>query len=221
MTSQSTVGLNLLISDKRDPERDALAETFARRGGTVHRIGRFWDPPEFDPATVRVYGADSFCLVLQQKLGFALCSPVDDLLLQVPPRFLQRQLAKRSLSEARSSSFPAFIKPITPKQFRGAVYKSADEFTQECRGLPLNTAVFVAEPVTLTAEVRSFVLDGRVLAAALYEGTAKPSNAIEFVAELVTAITLNPLDADYSLRSGPPLPSCWLCNKFPHTLRDQ
>jgi hypothetical protein len=118
---------------------------------------------------VRVYGADSFCLVLQQKLGFALCSPADDLLLQVPPRFLQRQLAKRTLKEARSVAFPIFIKPVTPKQFRGAVYKSADELTQECRGLAPNTAVFATERVTLTAEVRSFVLDGRVLDAALSE----------------------------------------------------
>jgi hypothetical protein len=60
MTSESKAGLHLLISDKPDPERDALADVFARRGGTVHRIGRFWDPPAFDPATMRVYGADSF-----------------------------------------------------------------------------------------------------------------------------------------------------------------
>jgi ATP-grasp domain, R2K clade family 2 len=185
-----TTGLNLLISDKPDPEWGALAEAFACRGGVVHRIGRFWDPPAFDPATVRVYGADSFCLVLQQKLGFALCSPADDLLLQVPPQFLRRQLAKRSLSEAQSSAFPVFIKPVTPKQFRGAVYKSADELTQECRGLPPDTAVFIAEPVTLTAEVRSFVLDSRVLDAALYEGSAKISDAIKFIAELAAAMTL-------------------------------
>lgn len=187
---QSTAGLNLLITDKPDIERDALADVFARRGGVVHRIGRFWDPPVFAPATVRVYGADSFCLVLQQKLGFALCSPADDLLLQVPPRFLQRQVAKRTLSEAQSLPFPTFIKPVTPKQFRGAVYKSANELTQECRGLPPDTAVFVAEPVTLTAEVRSFVLDGRVLDAALYEGTAQIGDAIKFVAELVAAMKL-------------------------------
>src|SRR5215216_1084447 len=94
MMNQRTAGLNLLISDKPDVERNTLADAFARRGGMVDRIGRFWDPPAFDLSTVRVYGADSFCLVLQQKLGFALCSPADDLLLQVPPRFLQRQLAK-------------------------------------------------------------------------------------------------------------------------------
>jgi len=186
----STAGLNLLISDKPDPERDALADVFARGGGPVHRIGRFWDPPALDPATVRVYGADSFCLVLQQKLGFGLCSPADDLLLQVPPRFLQRQLKKCTLRTARSLPFPIFVKPITPKQFRGAVYRSEDELTQECRGLPPDTSVFVAEPVTLTAEVRSFVLGGHVLDAAVYEGMSKTTDAITFVTELAGAITL-------------------------------
>ena len=95
-TAMNTTGLNLLISDKPDVERNALADAFAKCGGTVHRLGRFWEPPALDPATVRVYGADSFCLVLQQKLGFALCSPDDDLLLRMPARFLQRRLAELS-----------------------------------------------------------------------------------------------------------------------------
>lgn len=84
MTSQTTAGLDLLISDKPDPERDVLAEAFAAGGGEVHRLSRCWDPLTLDAATatVRVYGADSFCLVLQQKLGFDLCSPTDDLLRQ-------------------------------------------------------------------------------------------------------------------------------------------
>lgn len=189
MTTSTTGGLNLLISDKPDVERDALADAFARRGGEVHRLGRFWDPPALAPATVRVYGADSFCLVLQQKLGFALCSPADGLLLQLPPRFLQRRLARRPLAEAQTL-LPAFVKPVTPKQFRGTVYATAAELADECRGLPPDTSVFVAEPVTLTGEVRAFVLDGRVLDAATYEGAAEVADAIAFVTELATAVTL-------------------------------
>jgi hypothetical protein len=38
---ETTVGLNLLISDKPDSERDALADAFERGGGAVHRLGRF------------------------------------------------------------------------------------------------------------------------------------------------------------------------------------
>lgn len=188
--SHTTAGLNLLIADKADPERDALAEAFAKGGGVVHRLGRFWEPPTFDPVTVRVYGADSFCLVLQQKLGFALCSPDDDLLLSVPSRCLQRRLEKRSLAEAQSLPFPAFIKPVTPKQFRGTVYGSADELANECRGLTPGTEVFVSEVVQIAAEVRSFVLDGRVLDASVYEGSAAKAEAITFIHELAHAMPL-------------------------------
>jgi hypothetical protein len=188
--SFKTVGLHLLISDKADSERDALADAFARGGGTVHRLGRFWEPPALDPATVRVYGADSFCLVLQQKLGFALCSPADDLLLRVPSRFLQRRLDKRSLADAQSLPFPAFIKPVTPKQFRGTVYRSAEELANECRGLLPETAVFVSEVVQITTEVRSFVLDGRVLDASVYEGSAAKPEAIAFIHEVAQAVPL-------------------------------
>jgi hypothetical protein len=189
MTAPSTTGLNLLISDKPDIERDALAEVFAQRGGEVHRLGRFWDPPMFAPATVRVYGADSFCLVLQQKLGFDLCSPADDLLLEVPPLFLRRELAQRTLADAMTS-LPAFVKPVTPKQFRGAIYTSPADLATECRGLPEDTAVFLAEIVTLLAELRSFVLDGRVLDAAVYEGETAIGDAIAFIHELAQTIAL-------------------------------
>jgi len=188
--TMDTIGLNLLISDKPDAERDALAETFTRHGGVVHRIGRFWDPPAFDPASVRVYGADSFCLVLQQKLGFALCSPDDELLLRVPFKLLQRRIVRHTLGEISSLSFPAFIKPITPKQFRGAVYPSADALVNECHGLTPNTAIFVAEPVSFIAEVRSFVLDGCVFDAAAYEGTANLVDAVKFISTLAQAMPL-------------------------------
>jgi hypothetical protein len=155
----------------------------------VHRLGRFWDPPVFEPTTVRVYGADSFCLVLQQKLGFGLCSPADDLILRIPPRFLQRKLEQRTLAEA-PGLLPSFIKPVVPKQFRAAVYRSGDALAEECRGLPPETPIIVSEIVTLACEVRSFVLDGRVLDAAVYEGSANVTDATAFVAELAKTLPM-------------------------------
>ena len=97
-----TTGLKLLIPDKADVEREAVARSFECCGGVVHRIGRFWDPPSFEPSTVRVYGADAFCLVLQQKLGLTLCSPSDDLLLQVPAKFLNRHVTCHMLGQVLS-----------------------------------------------------------------------------------------------------------------------
>lgn len=185
-----TTGLNLLISDKPDVERDSVAESFARHGGTVYRIGRFWEPPVLDPSSVRVYRADSFCLVLQQKLGFGLCSPDDELLLHVPSAFLKRQIRRQPLGDIAAIAFPSFVKPVVPKQFRGAVYQSSVDLTAECRGLPGDTAVFVSEPVGFTAEARTFVKDGRVLDSAVYEGGEKAADAETFVAALTRAMSL-------------------------------
>jgi hypothetical protein len=186
----NTTGLNLLISDKPDVERDAVAGAFEASGGVVHRIARFWDPPRFEPSTVRVYGADSFCLVLQQKLGFALCSPADELILSVPSQFWNRHTEHCTLAEVPSLTFPMFVKPFTPKQFRGAVYEASEAVAKECRGLPAETRVFVSEPVTFTAEVRTFVLDGIVLDAGVYEGTFEVNGAVEFVAALTQSMPL-------------------------------
>jgi hypothetical protein len=186
----NTTGLNLVISDKADVERDTVARAFENHGGIVHRIGRFWDPPPFEPATVRVYGAVSFCLVLQQKLGLTLCSPGDELIFSVPGRFLNRRIARRTLAEIPAMSFPAFVKPVAPKLFRAAVYQAHEEITTECRGLSAETAVLVSEPVTFTAEVRAFVLDRAVLDAGVYEGTCEVAAAAEFVAALTESISL-------------------------------
>jgi hypothetical protein len=185
-----TTGLNLLISDKPDLERDSVAEAFARRGGAVHRIGRFWDPPVFDPPTVRLYGADLFCLVLQQKLGLSLCSPDDKLLLRVPSDYLKRPITHHALEQSSEITFPSFVKPVVPKQFRGAVYESSAELVAECHGLLPDTEMFVSDPVAFSAEARTFVIDGHVLDAAVYEGQGEASGAETFVTALTHAMSL-------------------------------
>lgn len=185
-----TTGLNLLIPDKPDVERDAVARAFESGGGAVHRIARFWDPPPFEPSTVRVYGADAFCLVLQQKLALTLCSPSDELILQVPAKFLNRQITRYTLDEMLSVGFPLFVKPVTPKQFRGAVYESNDALAAECRGLSASTAVFASEPVSFAAEARTFVMDGLVLDAAIYEGKSEAGGAGQFVEALTHSMSL-------------------------------
>ena len=82
--------LILVISDKPDIERDAVADVWSAAGGDVLRLGRFWDPPALDPQRVRLYGSDSYCQVLAQKLGLALVSPPDDWLLQLAPAVTKR-----------------------------------------------------------------------------------------------------------------------------------
>ena len=89
-----------------------------------------------------------------------------------------------------SGTFPSFIKPATPKQFRGAVYESSDALAAECLGLQPDTAVFVSEPVTFAAEARTFVMDGLVLDAAVYEGESEAVGAEKFVEALTRSMPL-------------------------------
>jgi hypothetical protein len=70
--------LLLLIPEKLDTERNAVAEVWQAQGGEVLRLGRFWDPPEINRSRVRLYGNDTFCLILAQKLQLELLSPSDD-----------------------------------------------------------------------------------------------------------------------------------------------
>jgi len=108
----------------------------------------------------------------------------------VPEPFLKRRLAKQTLAEAQIGPLPAFLKPVVPKQFRSAVYHSADELSEECRGLPADTAIMVSEIVKLTAEVRCFVLNNQILDAAVYEGAADRAEAIRFANEVTKAVLL-------------------------------
>jgi hypothetical protein len=183
-------GLTLLIPDKADPERDAVALAWEAGGGTVLRLGRFWSPPEVDPARVRLYGHDTFCLVLAQKLGLTLVSPPDDLLLRVEPAWLRREVHGATLAQAAGEPFPRFIKPLVPKVFRAGVWPGPEALAEECRGLAPDTPVLSSEVVSVGAEARGWVLDGRVRTCALYEGEGDPAEAAAFLASVAAGAPL-------------------------------
>ncbi|MFP2910301.1 ATP-grasp domain-containing protein [Pyxidicoccus sp. 3LFB2] len=183
-------GLTLLIPDKADPERDVVAREWEARGGTVLRLGRFWSPPDVDPARVRLYGNDTFCLVLAQKLGLTLVSPPDDLLLKVDPAWVKREVRGATLEQVAAEPFPRFIKPLVPKVFRAAVWPGPEALAEECRGLTPDTPVLSSEVVSLRAEARGWVLDGQVRTCAVYEGEGSVTEARDFLATVARASVL-------------------------------
>ncbi len=179
-----TRGLTLVITDKPDVERDAVADAWTAAGGEVLRLGRFWDPPALDPKRVRVYGADSYCQVLAQKLGLVLVSPPDDLLLHLAPALTKRALRGATLADAETLTFPTFIKTFVPKLIRSRVYESAADLAAEAHGLEADTALLVSEIVAFVAEARSWLLGDEVLSIACYEGDVDLALARELAAEI-------------------------------------
>ena len=172
--------LTLMIPDKADDERDRVAGVWREHGGDVIRLDRFWEPPAITPAAVRLYGNDTFCLVVAEVLRLELVSPPDDLLLRIAPRWLGREVEACALGDAGRLRFPRFVKPVIPKQFRAAVYADLEQLATETRGLEPDVVLVVSEPVAFTAEVRCFVLDGEVVTAACYEGRADIDGARAF-----------------------------------------
>ena len=183
-------GLILLISDKPDAECDSLADVWEQHGGEVLRLGRFWDPPALDVTRVRVYGSTSFVLVLQEKLGFKLCTPADDLILSLPPEALKRRIQKQRLQEAEHFRYPLFVKPVVPKLFAAHVYANLVELRRECNGLDSDTTVFTSNVVSFVAEARTFILDGEVLDCAFYEGDGNVLEAAAVATQLAGCLIL-------------------------------
>ncbi len=183
-----TEGLILLIPDTVDVEREGVAAAWECLGGTVVRLGRFWDPPALDADRVRVYGTATFCLVLQQKLNLDLIDPPNDLIFSVAAAGLRRVLTRQTLGGAPTLTYPVFVKPLAPKAFRARVYASPEELAAECRGLSADSAILVSEIVEFVAEARCFVMDGRVLDCSVYEGDADAEAAAAFAREVASAL---------------------------------
>lgn len=173
-------GLILLLPEKADSERDSVAQAWVAAGGRSEKLGRFWDPPVYDPRLVRLYGNDAFCLVLAQKLALDLISPPDDLLLSLPETLVKRELKVVTLEAAADIPFPYFVKPLVPKQFKAAIYENLEALKGECHGLEPDTLIMASEIVQFDAEVRAFVLNGEVLDAAIYEGNANLQESLAF-----------------------------------------
>ncbi|WP_146648279.1 ATP-grasp domain-containing protein [Labilithrix luteola] len=178
----------LLIPEKADVERDAVATAWKGAGGSVMRIGRFWDPPDVDRSRVHVYGNDTFCLVLAEKLSLQLVSPSDHILASIPKEFARREIRILPLADLKADAFPVFVKSVIPKQFKSAVYDSEASLTAETQGLAASEEVLVSSVVTFVAEARAFVLDGSVRACAIYEGEASAADAARFAERIVSTM---------------------------------
>lgn len=195
--TMDVVQLNLLIPDKPDIERDAVAAAWRTAGGSVHRVACFWEPPDLPSGSVRLYGPDTFSLVVAEKLGLTLLEPDPYAVAKCPQHLLLREVGVTTLDAVVPEWLPRFIKPVVPKQFRAAVVSNLDALREETRGLQFDTEVLVSEVVEFIAEARSFVLGGVVQTTAIYEGTgnvnvaAKTCELIAMALDLPEAVVLD------------------------------
>lgn len=169
----------LLIPEKADREREAVAQAWQQVGGKVLQVGKFWQAPKVGNASVSIYGNDTFALVLAQVLGLVLLMPPDELVTKLPYHWVKRQLHLSQAAGFNPTSLPLFVKSVKPKLLAAQVVRSPEQITAiQALG---DEALICAEVVSISAEVRSFILDGQIQALALYEGKADLETARTFI----------------------------------------
>ncbi len=175
----------LLIPDKPDPERDALAAAWKNQGGEVKKIGKFWIKPEVGNKRVSLYGSDSFCLVLAQILDLEMHMPDDAFIAKLDYSFLKRKIDLIPVSDIQDISFPKFIKPAIPKLYKAEVFNSLEHLQEKIDGIETDKLLLVSDIISVDAEVRSFILDGKIMDLSFYEGQGNLEEAKAFIQDFL------------------------------------
>lgn len=159
----------LLLPEKSDPERDAVAEAWKAQGGEVRYIAKFWQKPSIGSSRISIYGNDTFALVLAQVLGKQLLMPQDEVIASVSDKWTKRTVSISDTQKITQLNFPIFAKPVQPKLFKAAVYQSEDDLNKAIQGLE-NPLIICSEVVNIDKEIRVFVLNNELMDLAYYEG---------------------------------------------------
>lgn len=178
-------GRVLLVANKRDRERDAVAQTWVAAGGQVQRLGRFWEQdPGLRERCLCVYGNVIFCHVLAKIYELELLGPADDILTQMPFELLGRRIQRCELGGLEELSFPCFVKSQVPKLMTSGVVATKERLQEITRGLSDDTRLLVSGVVSFEAEARAFVFDRQVLDCAVYSGRSEVSGALEIAQQV-------------------------------------
>lgn len=181
----------LLIPDKADTERDALAKIWENAGGEVKRIGKFWIKPEVGNKRVSIYGYDSFCLVLAQILEIEMEMVKDEWIAKLPNKYLKRQIEIKPISEIEEIEYPKFIKPVTPKLFKAEIFKSAKALKSKIDGIDEKEFLICSDEIDVNKEVRSFILNREIKDLSFYEGEGNIEKPKEFIEDFLANSELN------------------------------
>jgi len=197
----------LLIPEKADIERTAVATAWKAQGGLVRPIGKFWQKPAINTSQICIYGNDTFALVLAQVLGKKLISPRDEMIAHpLLSTWVKRQLSITPSNEIAKLTFPCFVKPVQPKLFKAKVYQTLVELQDVLNGLE-KTPLICSEVIQVEKEVRAFVINYTIADLAYYEGKGDVVQPQVFIQRFLqnTSIKLPltfVLDVGYNARVG-------------------
>jgi len=204
----------LLIPQKSDDERESVLNAWIKLGGQGQKLDRFWEKPtDLENKNIAVYGNDTFALVIAQLFNLKLVSPDDSLIARLDKKWVKRMIEEKHISDLTGQDFPGFIKPVTPKQFKGKVYLTLNDFLVETHGLPVDEKILVSEILKVDSEARSFILNNQILDLAIYEGQGNLDNAKRFLSDFLNESD-NKLPATLVIDIGYNLDVGWFIIEF-------
>ena len=114
-----------------------------------------------------IYGEPLFAEAVADQLGLLLLEPPIDWLTTIPKLFRSREVALKTLAEARLESRPQFVKPADGKIFEPKVYQNGADLPTEDH-VDGCIPVLCSEIVNFRLEVRCFILDKHVVTLSPY-----------------------------------------------------
>ena len=157
----------LILPPRYTPDSIALYGAAVEAGWEVERLQSWRPPSHLRDKEVALYGESLFGAVVAQELALALLEPSFRWLVDLPQRYLLRDVSFTTLGDARRYTRAAFMKPADDKCFPARVYGSGSEL-EASELLPENTPVLISEPVSWEVEFRFFVVEGRVATSSAY-----------------------------------------------------
>jgi hypothetical protein len=149
---------------------------------TEAALGADWSVAPADPpappadSELAVYVSTQDAVDTARAYDLVLLEPPFDLLTRLPDRLRLRPVEAARFADLSRLRAPTFVKPADPldKWFDAGVYRGVRDIRVKNRTSP-DAPVLVAGPVAWAAELRYWVLDGKVVAGSPYLSFGRPN----------------------------------------------
>lgn len=159
----------LIVSSRNTVDSQILRKTAQDLGWVTLRLDGSEIPEWFEPPDeqIALFVTAPLAFELAQQLDRVLVGCNADWTVQLPARFLNRQLAQMTLAEALRRGGKAFVKHAISKAFPAGKYDVAN-LAEAAKTTPQTALVHVGEPVEWLCEYRCFVRDGEIATISAY-----------------------------------------------------
>lgn len=149
----------LILSSRATPDSQRLWRAAIARQWDVERSIGPKLPVPLPGGPYLIYHEALFAPLIAQQLGLSLIEPPEDWLARLPAKYTQRWIQFTTMSVARSSISPQFVKPPNDKSFTAQVYSNGLDLPSEPNE---SSPVLISEPVRWMIEFRCFIVERRL-----------------------------------------------------------